>query len=45
MAGLVTRNDKMVDELVNFLNVGNEHFRLTSEGKLDEYLGVEIVKS
>ena len=35
----------MIDELVNSLKEGNGYFKLTSEGKLDEYLGVEIIKS
>ena len=34
----------MIDELLNSLKEGNEHHKLTSEGLLKEYLGVEIVK-
>ena len=41
----IARDDKMINALVNSLREGNEHFKLTSEGKLDEYLGVEIIKS
>jgi len=41
----VAKDGKMIDNLVDSLREGNEHFKLTSEGKLDEYLGVEIVNS
>ena len=35
----------MIDKSVNSLKEGNDHFKLTSKGKLDEYLGVEIIIS
>jgi hypothetical protein len=41
----VARDDKQIDDLIESLREGNEHFKLTSEGKLDEYLGMEIVDS
>ena len=39
----VAKDNKMIDDLIKSLKEGNEHFKLTSDGKLDEYLGLEIV--
>ena len=39
----VAKDNKMIDDLTKSLKEGNEHFKLTSDGKLGEYLGVEIV--
>ena len=41
----VARDNKQIEDPVESLRKGNEHFKLTSEGKLDEYLGGKIVNS
>ena len=41
----VARDNEIIDELVKSLKEGDKHSKLTSDGKLDEYIGVEIVKS
>ena len=41
----VARENKQIDDLVESLREGNEHFKLTSEGKLGVYLGMEIENS
>ena len=41
----IARDDEQIDDLVESLREGNGHFKFTSEGKLDEYLGMEIENS
>ena len=40
---VVGKNKEDIDELYTSLLEGNENFKLTKEGKIDKYLGVELV--
>ena len=37
------KNKEDIDELYTSLLEGNENFKLTKEGMIDKYLGVELV--
>ena len=39
---VVSRKQNQIENLYNSLLQGNENFKLTKEGKIDNYLGVEL---
>ena len=39
---VVNRKQNQIEDLYNSLLQGNENFKLTKEGKIDNYLGVEL---
>ena len=39
---VVSRKQHQIEDLCNLLLQGNENFKLTKEGKIDNYLGVEL---
>ena len=42
---VVGKRKQDIEELYNSLKEGNENFKLTKEGKIDKYLGVELILS
>ena len=40
---VVGKRKEDIEELYNSLLKGNEHFKLTKEGKIDKHLGVELI--
>ena len=40
---VVGKRKQDIEELYNSLKEGNENFKLTKEGKIDKYLGVELI--
>jgi hypothetical protein len=39
---IIAREQSVIDDLFTSLDTGPENFNLTNEGRMDQYLGVEI---